>query len=752
MNEHLTNQIVAAIIQDGTVKMPAEELTPIVGAAVALLTTEYTFPGIVQPKTSPGSILQPTLVVAVAGGTYPGYSNNSVNEGDIVFFTTTDGGSWAKVVAYSHSDNLEERMDAAEADIATLQENVDELMLGSHDHMAAAWSEGQADPEAVTRMGDMGIVNFDFFLMDNTRNTGKHSAPVGRLKRNNILRLDTGEWSPAVGITAAMLAECMDNDLYLDGELYAAAGAFDPAAFYADHCSWVKDEDNVWRLHMDTLVKESADGEEVTHYLMPWETAETKYSIYLGLDHPLYYLQNAKGTSGKVWNFISTTRKSWDGRTTLELKPSAFTPSPVAMITENNVRKSRCFFFAYNGEAVSYGNGAAGSNGMMTLFRNTGRTFPATSIMTQITSMQYARNNNADPTKPYPYAEGGWWLLNAFLTFLEIKYGTRAIHATDKFTSGISANDNCGNEAQFLANGGVRSRAAGTTAWEYKKWSENPVALRINAQGAAAGVNWSNFVNGYHAKEACMESQLAASFAVEAGIAEGETFEMYGATYSWASVDGAANLEHGHMNAIIRSIRSQTVSAYNAAGEATDFEVECCLRMPLYEGANITGDIYTYFGGGLEMISTAVSGVSGHSGDTVEFFGEANQEDWVTDTQVQHNDGTPFVAEGAYERLGEAKNVGDGYSLKDAEMLPWKIAAGGSITTYMSHYCYDRNAWASAAGQRARLAVRFRGTATIPYCSPRYLFAAFAASLSTAHYGGSAQVLLPEGAAPPQAE
>lgn len=644
------------------------------------------------------------------------------------------------------------RLTTVEGKVEQLETNVEELLLGSHDHMAAAWANEQTSPTAVKSAGDPGLVDFDPYLIDHTRNTGDHSAPLGRLKRNNILRFEDGNFAPTVGITAAMAAECMENDLYMDGELYAAAGAFNAKSFYEDHCSWEAGLDGVVRLQHPTLLKGSANGDEVTHYLLPWETTSTDYSVMLGHAHQLYYLQNVKGTSGRVWNFITTEPRSWDGLAPIAVKPSAFSPSPVAVILDGNTRKSRSFFYAYDGLSAAYGDGAVGdSGGLVSMFRNTGKTFPATSIMNQITSMQYARNNNADPTKSFPFAEGGWALYNLFVTWLEIKYGTRALAANGRFASGISSNDACTSEATFLANGGVRARVQGTDPWEYKRWDQSPVIIKKNAAGEAPS-NWSAFMNNYHAKEACMESQIAASIAVEAGVAEGVQFEAYGETYSWTGITGTDNLEHGHMNAIIRSVRKGTVAAYNANGEATTFEVEASLRMSLYEGANLSGDIYRYWGGGFEIIGNNISTVSGHSGDPVDFFFEPDQEKWVADTEYSHADGSPFAAEEVYEKLGSSKVLGNGYSLADFPMTPWKIKSGGGIAQGMCHYGYDTNYWATTIGARVRVGVRFAGYANYGYCAPRNLSANFSAGYSNTSSGGSAQVVIGEGAAAPQAQ
>lgn len=634
----------------------------------------------------------------------------------------------------------------------SLEGSVEELLLGSHDHMAAAWAKEQMSPTAVKTAGDMSLVNFEFNLIDHNRNTDERSEPVGKLRRNNLLRFKDGSFAPVIGITAAMAAECMGNDLYLNGELYAASGAFDAESFYLTHCSWAAGQDGVVRLQHPVLRKGVADGDEVTHYLMPWETTSKDYSVMLGHDHQLYYMQNVEGTSGRVWNFITTAPKTWDGLGPVSVKPSAFSPSPVAVITDNGTRKSRCAFYAYDGESAVSGNGGAGdSGGFVTLLRNTGKTFPASSVMSQVTTMQYARNNNSDPSRNYPFAEGGWALYNLFVTWLEIKYGTRNLAGNGKFQSGISSNDACSSEATWRANGGVRCRPQGGDVWEYRAWSSAPSIVKKNANGEAPS-NWSAFMNNYRPKEACMESQMAASFAVEAGVAEGVEFEMYGDTYTWASVPGTDNLEHGHMNAIIRSIRTGTFQAYNAAGESTTFEVEFCLRMSLYEGANLSGDIFRYWGGGLEIIGNCISNVGGHTGDPVDIFFEPDQLKWVTDTATSHNDGAAFVAESHYEKLASSLVKGNGYALADVPMTPWQVKNGAGFSQGMCHYCYTQNYWSTVIGARVRIGVRFAGIASNGYCAPHYVAAYSAAGNPDTHYGGSAQVLIGESAAAPQAQ
>lgn len=101
MNENLTPQIVAALLQDGTIKMTGEEIATAIADAVGGLEKQYRFRGVATPDLAPGKILEPTLYVAVADATYPSFSGQSVDNGQIAFFTSDDGAYWDMTLAYN---------------------------------------------------------------------------------------------------------------------------------------------------------------------------------------------------------------------------------------------------------------------------------------------------------------------------------------------------------------------------------------------------------------------------------------------------------------------------------------------------------------------------------------------------------------------------------------------------------------------------------------------------------------------------
>lgn len=635
------------------------------------------------------------------------------------------------------------------ADVEQLKLDVESMILTGNDYMAAGWNPENLTAAAEKSMGTPNLVKFDFFLIDHTDNAGPYTTPR-QLKRNNIFRFANGDFAPAVGITQAMADECMAHALKdVNGNVVYASGAFDPVDFYENHCTKAT-ANGVTFLLPEKLTKDDT-GVEVEHYLMPWETTETKYSNGIGCGQTLYFMQNARGASGKRWNVMSTVPKVFDGVKPIVLPPTAFMPCPVGVIKDpaDNLFKTRAFFTLYAGadEGSVHCQGLAGFDNC-DIFVDP-RTYPSRSGINQIRNAEWGFNNNADPANNLPFACGGFNTLNAFLTYLEIKYGRRDIHNGNMFGTGISSDESDTSEETFLEHGGCRYRAVGSDTWKYVGWSVTPTNLCHDANGGKT--NMSNLLNKYAPKEAVMESQVAFSFAMEMGIQEGEHFRLYGHEYWWESVTGADTAD---MAARVFSIRSTVFHGYDTSGNATDFEIEAVLRMSLFEGANLSGDVYAYWGGGVEVVGTNVSTTAGHSGDTVDVYVEDNQANWHRVTSYNLPDGGRFPFEETMKHVATLVTLGNGYSKDDLPNLPWKIANGGGINSGMCHYGYDYNYWGySKVGQRVRIGLRFRGHAYYSSCSPRYLSALHHAAFYDATFCGSAQVrIAPQSATPAQPE
>lgn len=323
---------------------------------------------------------------------------------------------------------------------------------------ASAWAEDQLPPEATESVGDKSLLpSWDFYLIDMTQNTGDKVRPVGKLRKNNLLRFENGDFAPTVGITEEMRAEC-DVELYLDSghkNKYCNAGAFDAKAFYEEYGIGQK-------LY-------NVSGSEV-RILRPWETTSKNYSIFLGCSKSLYVVDKVVGKSGKIWSGVydADTVPMLDGldlrQTCPVLPPTALSPGPVCTVDS----KARSFFFLYEGETNCKSGSGAGD--ACTMFLN-GRTYPRCNDVNQINIAKYSRANNVDPESSYPFSEGGFLTLNAYIIYLEMLYGTKYLVNPDTFGSGISSNNGIGNDVNYRKYGGVKYRKKGEESWLYGAWA-----------------------------------------------------------------------------------------------------------------------------------------------------------------------------------------------------------------------------------------------------------------------------------------
>ena len=612
-------------------------------------------------------------------------------------------------------------------------EQLQQEQEGAWKYALGCWDEEELSPEVAETVGDKGfLAEWHPFLLDTTDNAGKTTRPVGKLKRNNYLRFEDGTFAPTVGITEEQRAQC-DVELYLDNaqqQKYCDAGQFDAEAFY-----------NQYGMSQKLY---NAAGEEITHILRPWETTETKYTIGIGREDTVYLVDQLKGRSGKTWRGLSRSPKPYDGidATQYPLKPTAIAPCPVCTVGG----KTRNFFFLYEGETNC--KSSNGQSDLCTMFSN-GRTYPRVSDMQQVNNMNYARANNADNTLPYPFAEGGFHAYNAFITAMELLYGTKYLHKDTLFGSGISSNDACNSEENWELHGGVRYKLTSAGEWSYATWAAQG---DIYYSATQQKTNFSAMLNQEYPKEQCMEAQMAASFAVETGVAEGEEFEFYGSTYWYNNPTGVLGLNDGDMNVRVYKKMSQTFNAYDSAGASQSWDVEVVLRMSLIQGMSLSGDVWAYWGGGYEQVGTVkYLQETQRNGNPVDLYLQPNQEAWARETSITKADLGVFDFESSYQKVGSFDILGNGYAKSRNPYGGIKTEAGGGINQGECFYCYDDNYWDNTLNTRCRIAARFRGAAFNGYCAPRSLVAYYAASYAYRSLAGFAQALI-EGATPPQAE
>ena len=605
--------------------------------------------------------------------------------------------------------NLQNEVDFLKSEIEVLK------LKESSDYCVAAWDPNVLTATSIETYGNLDFCGkWDAFLFDTTQNTEPTMKPVGKLMRNNFLRFEDGTFAPTVGITEERRAEC-DVDLYTKSgstltKLYDA-GTFNAADFYNTY-------------GMSTKLYDST-GKEV-NILRPWETTETKYTIGVGRENTIYLLDNIIGKSGKAWKGIFSKPITWDGIdvSQYELKPTAISPGPCAVINDNGVDKARCFFYLYEGQSSCGGN-----KGLVdcTIFKGD-RTWPvsydndnASGLRcNQIKAMEWARNNNADTQSPMPIAEGGFHAWNAYITSYEVLHGTKYLHSNSKFTGGICA-DTCNSESTWKANGGIRFKEPSATSWMYGLWNTylNNKGYYRKSDLSDTDNYLSNAVNYCSPKEQCMESQMVASYAKELGIAENTEFEFYGSTYWYKNVPGAIGLESGEMNVVVyKKVTGTMAGLYNSSAQAVTLDTEIIIKVGLVNGVNLGGDVINYTGGGIEFVGTCDKPKTPEVENYVKTFPfdiyfEPNQENWLYETFYSKSNLGRFEFEDKYRKLGSTvmSLPGDGYTKKRVPYTTFQTERGGSVSTGECAFCWTGNSWSTVLNTRVRVGLQLRSLA-----------------------------------------
>lgn len=650
---------------------------------------------------------------------------------------------------------LKASIDQNSHDIKSVSKKVG-LITGPIHYYVAKYAKGSNDNTEISHLGNKDILkNFGFVLLDTSDNKNITTKPK-RLKDNNLLRFEDGTFAPTVGITTEQYNQCMANDIYTgspsedDVMIYTLqyhAGQFNAEVQWEKDKALIKAGRPAQRLYTrvpGSVGDTSSSYKLVTHVLRPWETTETKYTIGIANLVDMYLLDNQVGDSGAYWKGIFLEPVSWDGIdvTKHKLPPTAIGPCPVTTIQENGIIKTRNFFYLYKGMTNCQSDGGLLPN--HDFVEN--RTYPRVNDMNQVNNMVYARNNNYDVTKPYPFAEGGYHATNTFITALELLAGTRYLHQANLFGSGISSNDGC-NKGNFYTSGGVRFRAPGDQNWTYKNFGIDSSPLQYHSNGSTSRM--SQVLYNDYPIEQCMESQMAASYAVELGInptvdaTSPNLFDFYGNSYYYMNVPGFDGLQEGRMNTrVYKLVHKSEVSAYKD-NAATNFEVDVILRMSLFNGANLSGDILAYNGGGLEIVgSCTIDPDIFHIYNKIDIYVEPDQTKWHSEKVISKNGlDQVFGFEALYRHVLETTNLGDSYTLTREGFTPWKTANANSLVQGECYYQSDRNDWGSL-NQRVRTGLLFRSISSDSCCSHRAMDTREAASYTYLYISGSAQALI----------
>lgn len=620
------------------------------------------------------------------------------------------------------------------ADIAELKEGVKDYYVGENDEVTG-------DPRFKNCKGNKEFLGeWHPFLIDHTDNTGEGTHPVGQLMDNNHFRFVSGAFAPTVGITEEMRAAC-DVQLYTDAEHTTPLTLKNGVVVTDKTGAHPYDATEVYN-SLGLVDLYDGEGNKVRQ-LLPWETTETKYSVMIGRYDTLYPVDRQTGESGKVLSGIFKRQVRYDGIDSgkYPLLGTALAPCPVTTVGN----KTRNFFYAY---AVGYTNTTNGPSGagesMCSMYVNDGRTYPRISDMTQVSNMQKARANNADVNASLPFAEGGYHGVNTFILCMELLYGTKYLHDNNLFGSGISSNDACNSENTWLGNGGVRCKEQGTSEWTYRGFGDR-TPFGHNEKLEKNNFSW--FVNFYRPKEQCMESQMAASWAAEFGIAENTEYEAYGATYRYKNITGVKGLADGVMNCKVYRKKIGTCKGYKDANTLATYDLELSLRMSLMHGMNVSGDVFAYWGGGCEMVGTNKVQTDGNYNteqllkNYIDFYLEPTQSKWVNESVVNKKNLGTFGFEAVYGKIGVfgPPILSDGYCKNRLGHTPYKIADGGNMGSWQCFYSWAFPYWSSTINHRVRIAVRLRGYAISSNCSARSLYAHNSAATTDVFNGGSAQ-------------
>ena len=624
--------------------------------------------------------------------------------------------------------------------LGKLEQSVADLGGTSDAYYYASQDTSQPSPDLVNPQTNASIQllqdMYRPFIVDHTEaKEGVEVMPADELKRNNWLRYANGKFAPAVGITEEMRAEC-DVELYLDAEhteKYCDAGKFDAERFYNQYGMAQKLYD--------------ASGNAV-RILRPWETTSKDYSIMVGDPSGTYLFDGYSTKEGEqdiMYKGISKSYREVAGCKPRYLAPTLLAPCHATSVTGSDGKvRFRSFPFLYNAGDNNTKGGFNADFGVKMFYDN--GCYPRVNDVNQITSMQYARNNNADKTKPYPFAEAGHHAYNTFLIAHELLYGTNYINNPDTlFSTGTSGVDGFAenNEAGWRKYGGIRVKAGNDGQWRHLQWSTNPTFMCKDANGTKINSNMTVFVNNEFPKWREMEAQLVLSFAAELGVQENTEFEVYGQKYRYITPSKAKGLADGYMNAIVYKVVPAEWHGYDTNGNAVTWNMEANLRQGIIDGLTTSGDIQHYRGGGYEQVATNhFTSTGGQTGQNdMDLYIETDQRKWHSETVDNKLNLGVFDFEGKYEKVGHLTNVVSGWLKQRVPHTSFYKMIGGQRNTYVSGYNANENYYSSQDNQRVRLCVRLGGYAFWGSAGSRFLYANNSVRLTFRYNGGSAQCL-----------
>lgn len=347
-----------------------------------------------------------------------------------------------------------------------------------------------------------------------------------------------------------------------------------------------------------------------------------------------------------------------------KLPPTALAPCPVTRERiENNPALgsfiSKCFFSIYPASTTGTSSdmGLAYSTYLWEANINSGglpnRQFPWAECLPNIAAdsgifgMASAESRNAK----HWIAPGGVFAYNVFLNCLSLAYGTRDI--TSIAGSGISSNDPVNTLADVYRFGGISLQGLDylENGQLFKKcytFNEDSSPIVEWSQPINGSKPWGTMLSNGHPLEACMESQMVASFAkeleLEVDILDGPGIQQairnnqsipvipfYGNLYYLIAPTKNDSPNNVYMTGnVCKLVKLENQELKIAGGRPYYFDLTIVLRMTLLHGMNLMGDIYTYCKGGYEL--TALSHRNQQTGKTTLYltpYIQPDQTKWI---------------------------------------------------------------------------------------------------------------------------
>lgn len=452
------------------------------------------------------------------------------------------------------------------------------------------------------------------------------------------------------------------------------------------------------------------------------------YNIMYGWTQTIHTIENAI-VGSEVVALFGEEPFEYNGVQSRPIPPTLICPGLPAVVDG----KFRSMYFKYRA-------GEGGGNGLLGIdyFNRKGMTYPRT-LLSQLTTNDYAVAHNADITKTIPFAPLMDWHLLNITNALMNKFGTVYLHDPNKFRSGISSNIAPTIEnATKITNVGYRMNAS--APWTYQRLSEQP-SFCVDANGTKA--NWNNIISNEYPRMECLEIQMALSYAAENNIKPNTDFNFNGYGYKYHDVPGCKTLLEGEMNAIlVKLVAAPNLEAFDTAGNPiTINEIRIRLQTSAVYGMDLVStDVFQHAGAGIEKEAT----IQEDGNHLTRVFICLDQSKLTLDKTVEKTSGD-FDFESTYKQVGYYNMGNSGYFIN--LMRGTRIGTGkkGGLSDNTCYMDTGNGIGTSPVGKKVRMRHIVRGYGNWGSCSARNLNASFSLSLAYAAYAGGFQVRLPEG-------